>query len=97
MERYGPTTRSDDPGLMTGPGPLDQSPRIPGRPPLPPWWQRRIVAVWVIIGLNLVVFHAWHLSAFEPQLRGWVAGNLLTSAIHLQGSLTSRSGTSCST
>ncbi len=52
-------------------------------PPAPAWMLRPLRAVPVIVVLNAVVFLAWQISRFNPDLQTFLINNFLVSWVHL--------------
>jgi len=67
------STRSDDPEVRL----QRLHARIPPSPP--PWMLRKLRALPVIVGLNIVVFLLWQASGFSEALQEFMVHNFLTS------------------
>ncbi|MCP4898648.1 MAG: rhomboid family intramembrane serine protease [bacterium] len=51
------------------------------------WWERPLRAVWVILGLNIVVFLLWQVAGGSVPLQTFLMENFLVSPLHLHEGL----------
>ncbi len=65
------------------PGPTHVAPVQQARPPRPHWTRRRLVALPVIVGVNVIVFLAWQMAEQGGALWALLARNFLVSSHRL--------------